>query len=99
MPCPMTNNDSVYRPQQMTRLNVSNKTLLEIYRDMFIAPFDASGFRTPRPTWHALLIITSPEFIAVFLFMNTFVADFVICKAGHSNECASFDWLSGILAL
>jgi hypothetical protein len=63
----MTHGDSVYRPQQMTTLNVSNKTLLEIYRDIFIAPFDASGFRTPRPTWHALLIITSPEFMAVSL--------------------------------
>jgi hypothetical protein len=64
MPWPMTDNDSVYRPQQMTRLNVSNKTLVEIYRDMFIAPFDASGFRTPCPTWRALLSrLPSPSFV------------------------------------
>ncbi len=29
--------ESRYRPQQMTRLNVSNKTPLEIYRDMFMS--------------------------------------------------------------
>ena len=33
MAWPMTDNDSAYRPPQMTRVNVSNETLLEIYRD------------------------------------------------------------------
>ena len=33
---PMTHDDSGYRPYQMTMLNVSNKTLFQIYRDMFV---------------------------------------------------------------
>jgi hypothetical protein len=37
----MTDRDSVYRPEQMTRPNASNKTPLETYRGMFMTPFDA----------------------------------------------------------
>src|SRR4029434_2419027 len=61
----MSRCDRGYRPQQITTMTVSNKTFLEIYRDMFIPS------------------------------INTFVADFLICKPSQSNGCASFDSISG----
>jgi hypothetical protein len=65
---PMTDSDSRYRPQQMITLTVSNKTLLEIYRDMFIPPFDPSGLRTrERFSAHCSSLLTLKFMTVSFL--------------------------------
>src|SRR5919198_1912997 len=94
MPWPMTDSESIYRPPQMTRLNASNKTPLEICRDIFIPPFDASGLRNPRTTRHVLLITTSPELMRISFYQHV-CCRFRYMQNGRSNGCASFESISG----